>query len=239
VWDAIKTAVSTAINSVKSTISNVIDGIKATWSAGWDTLKQTVNTAMDAVKQAVSNAVQAVSDTVGKVATAIGTVKDKVTSALSGAGSWLVSSGKAIIQGLVDGITGMIGRAKDAISGVMQGIRNFLPFSPAKEGPFSGKGWTPYSGRAITEGLADGMEQRISRVRSAALAMTKAAQVGDLSLGYGDDSYGADFSAVNRDNAPVIVQGNVGYNPEELADAIAIRKKQAAIAAGMDMVQVR
>lgn len=52
----------------------------------------------------------------------------------------------------------MIGAAGKAISGVMSRIRSFLPFSPAKRGPFSGHGWTPYSGKALVEGLAEGMD---------------------------------------------------------------------------------
>lgn len=239
VWNAIQSAISSAINAVRSVITSVLSFVQSYWSSSWNTLRSVVSSVWSAIQSAVSGAVSAVQNTIGQIASAISGVRDRVMGAIGNAGSWLVDSGRKIIQGLIDGITGMIGRAKDAIGNVMGSIRAFLPFSPAKEGPFSGKGWTPYSGRALTEGLADGIESRVSRVKKAALAMTRAAQVGDLSLGFDDGDYGVDMSGTNIDRSPVIVQGNVGYNPQQIADAIHIKKRQAALVAGMDMVQVR
>lgn len=69
-----------------------------------------------------------------------------------------LDAGRAIIQGIIDGIEGMINNAKNAISGVVDAIASFLPHSPAKQGAFSGRGWTPYAGRAIVQGLAEGIE---------------------------------------------------------------------------------
>lgn len=70
-----------------------------------------------------------------------------------------LSAGQSIVQGLIDGITGMIGAAGSAIGSVVDAIASYLPHSPAKRGPFSGKGWTPYSGRAIVHGLAEGIAE--------------------------------------------------------------------------------
>jgi hypothetical protein len=76
-----------------------------------------------------------------------------------------------------------IGGAKDRISGGILSIRNLFPFSPAKEGPFSGRGWTTYSGQAIAEGLAAGMLARGGLVYSAADTLTRAAQIGPSGFG--------------------------------------------------------
>ncbi|MCL7660572.1 hypothetical protein M8360_34925, partial [Klebsiella pneumoniae] len=54
-------------------------------------------------------------------------------------------------------------------------IRNFFPFSPAKEGPFSGKGYTLYSGRALTSDFAKGMSMAEADVVRQAEAITRAA----------------------------------------------------------------
>jgi phage-related protein len=72
----------------------------------------------------------------------------------------LFRAGSSIIQGLVDGIKAKIGAVTNAVGGVLSAARNLLPFSPAKEGPFSGKGWSLYSGRSISEALAQGIEDR-------------------------------------------------------------------------------
>lgn len=53
----------------------------------------------------------------------------------------------------------MISKAGSAIKGVMDTISSFIPHSPAKRGPFSGSGWTPHRGRAIVEGLVEGMDK--------------------------------------------------------------------------------
>ena len=87
-------------------------------------------------------------------------VPKQIVSVLSSVPSMMVSSGKKIIQGLIDGIKSMAGAAAGAVSDLLSGVRKYLPFSPAKKGPFSGHGWTLYSGRSIVEALAEGAAQR-------------------------------------------------------------------------------
>lgn len=95
----------------------------------------------------------------GKAAEAASTFGSNLISGLMGIIGQAQSAGSAIVQGLIDGIMGMIGAAGDAIGSVVDRIASFLPHSPAKRGPFSGKGWTPYSGRAIVHGLAEGIAE--------------------------------------------------------------------------------
>lgn len=95
----------------------------------------------------------------GKAAEAASTFGSNLINGLMGIVGQAQSAGSAIVQGLIDGIMGMIGAAGDAIGNVVDRIASFLPHSPAKRGPFSGKGWTPYSGRAIVHGLAEGIAE--------------------------------------------------------------------------------
>ena len=95
----------------------------------------------------------------GKAAEAASTFGSTLINGLMGIIGQAQSAGSAIVQGLIDGIMGMIGAAGDAIGSVVDRIASFLPHSPAKRGPFSGKGWTPYSGRAIVHGLAEGIAE--------------------------------------------------------------------------------
>ena len=94
-----------------------------------------------------------------KAAEAASTFGSNLIGGLRGIVAQAQSAGQAIIQGVIDGITGMIGAAGSAIEGVLSTIASYLPHSPAKRGPFSGKGWTPYSGRAIVHGLAEGIAE--------------------------------------------------------------------------------
>ena len=120
------------------------------------------------ISQLPGNVSGFLSSVIGAVAGWAGQMASQAAQAASNFGSSLIdglygivgsamSAGQAIIQGVIDGITGMIGSAGDAIEGVLSTIASYLPHSPAKRGPFSGRGWTPYSGRAIVSGLAEGI----------------------------------------------------------------------------------
>jgi hypothetical protein len=78
-------------------------------------------------------------------AAVLGTIHDVSTSLNSffdDAGTWLVDSGRALIQGFINGITQMTKPLGDAVSGVLEWAAGFFPHSPAERGPFAGKGWT-------------------------------------------------------------------------------------------------
>ncbi|QBP31049.1 tape measure protein [Mycobacterium phage Refuge] len=107
------------------------------------------------VAEWVSGFAQGASDIAAKAAELPGMVK----SALGDLGSFLVSSGKALVSGFIDGIKSMFGAVKDAASGLMNAVKSFFPHSPAPEGPFSGSGWTAVgkSGEAIGGAFADGI----------------------------------------------------------------------------------
>ncbi|GAB4584399.1 hypothetical protein [Nocardia sp. IFM 10818] len=96
--------------------------------------------------------------------------------ALGDLGSLLLESGKALIQGFIDGIKAMLGKVKDAASSIVSAARDFFPFSPAKEGPFSGQGWVLYSGQSIGEAFAEGMTDQQKSVVNAAKSIMQAAK---------------------------------------------------------------
>ena len=150
IWQAIKAAFTGIWEAIKAAISGGLNTIKSLWNAAWNGIKTAFTSIWDGIKTAASNGINGVLNTISGI-------KDKITGFFSGAGSWLTSAGRNIIQGLIDGITGMISAAGNAISSVVDKISSFLPHSPAKEGPFSGHGWTPYRGQALIQGLAQGI----------------------------------------------------------------------------------
>jgi len=102
----------------------------------------------------------------------------KIIGAIGNIGSSLYQSGRALIQGFWDGMRSVVDAMIGWVSSKLGAIRNLLPFSPAKEGPFSGRGWVLYSGRALMEGFAEGIDQRVKMVRAAtARALSGAADV--------------------------------------------------------------
>src|SRR5690606_36751766 len=87
----------------------------------------------------------------------VGKLPRRAVEALGNVGRALFESGKALIQGFIDGIQSMVSAVGNAVSGVLDFVGGFFPNSPAKRGPFSGRGWTLYSGRAVVEDFAAGM----------------------------------------------------------------------------------
>nr|DAS16111.1 MAG TPA: tail tape measure [Caudoviricetes sp.] len=149
------------------------------------TLVQNIPKIISAGIQILVGLVTGIVQAIPQIGGAIAQVGSSILSAVAGFPRMLFESGKKIISGLIDGIKSMFSSAKNAVSGLLSGIRNLLPFSPAKEGPFSGKGWTLYSGMSIAEALADGMQRR-GHLFKEAVAETMAAgqaQIRDLEAG--------------------------------------------------------
>lgn len=95
----------------------------------------------------------------------------RAKSALGDMGRVLLGAGKALIQGFINGIKNMLGSVRDAASSVVSAARDYFPFSPAKKGPFSGRGYTTYSGLAMINDFRKGIEAGAPGVQSALTSM--------------------------------------------------------------------
>ena len=142
VWTGIQSVVSVAINAVKSIISSALGTIRSVWDSCWNGIKGAFKSIWNGIKSGAKGGIDAVYNTVTGI-------KGKITGFFSGAGSWLVASGRALLNGLKRGIEGAVGSVTSAVSGALSKIRGLFPFSPAKWGPFSGHGYTTYSGAAL------------------------------------------------------------------------------------------
>ena len=151
-WGQIKTFISGAVKNVLA----AIEWIKAIPSK----LSAWFGQAKDAAVTKLSSLVEWVKSLPGKIIGALGNV-----------GRMLYNSGASIIQGLIDGIKSMVGRVTGAVGDLLSKARDLLPFSPAKEGPFSGKGWTLYSGRSIPQAFAQGVDDEARRPADAVRRM--------------------------------------------------------------------
>lgn len=93
-------------------------------------------------------------------------------------GSLLVSSGKSLLSGFVSGIKQGFSNALGAVKSGLSSIRSFFPFSPAKRGPFSGRGYTTYSGKALMGDFAKSIRAETGNVVAATEEALGAAQSG-------------------------------------------------------------
>lgn len=126
-WEGIKTVISGALDVIKSTISNIWDGIKNTISDIVNNIKDTISDIFNSLKGIVSDAFNNVKDAVKEG-------MDKAYTAVTDKIKDFFNAGKNIVTSIADGIKEATRFVTDAISNVTQKIRDFLPFSPAKEG---------------------------------------------------------------------------------------------------------
>lgn len=143
VWDGIKNAVTTIWNAISSFISGAWSAftgfVSSTWeniknliSNAWEAIKATTQAVWEAIKTAIANAVQAMVSKLQEFASSVKAKIDEawnhvkqfpqnIRNAFSNAGQWLVNAGKAIIQGLINGIKSMAGAVGNAIRNVLPG----------------------------------------------------------------------------------------------------------------------
>lgn len=150
VWNGIQSIVSGAINAVSGVISSVLSGIGGIFSNVWNGIKGTVSSAWSGITSAVSSGVRSMMNF-------ITSIPSRIMGVFSGAGSWLLSAGRNIIQGLINGITNAIGGAisavKNAVSGIIDGAKSLLGIaSPSKV-------FDREIGRMIPAGLGRGVSE--------------------------------------------------------------------------------
>ncbi|WP_102335749.1 hypothetical protein [Salimicrobium jeotgali] len=137
---------------IRSLVSDKVEQIRFTISEKFEQAKQAISDKINQAKTAAVNTVNrlktslvntferirsAISDKIKSVKEAIKSGLEAALSFVKGMGSKFLSAGKGLITQMAKGITGAIGKVTGAVKGIAQKARNFLPFSPAKEGPLS------------------------------------------------------------------------------------------------------
>lgn len=110
VFKGIRVIIVTVINVIKDIIGFVLAIIRGDWGEAFDRLKSIAKTALNFVVTTI----RGILGNLPKI---------------------FLDAGKNIITSLVRGIKNSVNLVKNAVTGVVDTIRRFLPFSPAKEGP--------------------------------------------------------------------------------------------------------
>jgi len=160
VMGPIQDIISGVIEYIGGVIDTFIGLITGDWDRFWSGIKSMAKGALDILLGVIEGALKLV------VEFFIG-LPVRILSVFGDTGRILSESGRKLVQGFIDGIGSMIQKVKDKAASVVQAVRDFFPFSPAKVGPFSGTGYTTYSGRALMEDWAKGMEQGAPRALAA------------------------------------------------------------------------
>lgn len=139
-----------AFEDLKGGIAQIGHDIAELWRSLWDTMSTKVSST--------------VAGTVGFVRG----LPAQITAAVGNLGTLLFDAGRNVVQGLIDGIKSKLGSLASMASQMAGTIRNYLPSSPAKEGPLSGSGNPFNSGQSIAAMLAAGVQSELPAVATAA-----------------------------------------------------------------------
>lgn len=161
ILDFIVNTITGAFDVVMHIFENLAKMLVDIWNNLWGGIGDFVVGAWNGITKAIG-------DGVGAAVEFVKAMPGKIMDGLGNLGGMLVDSGKALIGGFIDGIKGMIGSAKDAVGGVLKAIGDFFPHSPAKVGPFSGRGYTTYSGKALIGDFAGAIRAGRDQVAEAA-----------------------------------------------------------------------
>ena len=133
------------VNSLP-TLLNAFVSVVTSIAANFPSIFMAVVNAIPAI---IGNIARAFAGLGGRILSQISDIPSRIMGLFSGAGSWLLESGAALMNGFKNGILGAVENVKSAVKGALQKVRDFFPFSPAKVGPFSGSGYTSVSGEHL------------------------------------------------------------------------------------------
>lgn len=218
VWDTLTTSASAAWNGVVAVVSGAVAGITGTvsnignaLSAAWSNLGSIASTAWQAVVSAVTtamaNAVSAVVQGAGQVVSEVAALGGKVTAAAANFGSLLVDAGKALIQGLINGIGSLadaaVQKAKDIATSVANAVKGALGIhSPSVV--FHG------IGEQTMAGLANGLDEGSKSVLDKAKSISD--ELGKAIVGPGNKKFGVDLGLDSSgDTVNKVLSASAGF----------------------------
>ena len=166
--EAAKTTASSAWDAIKTNVKSATDAIKTNAKTGFDAVKNTVQTAMNNVKTAISNVWNSIIQSIGGAMT---NAYNAVVNGFKGIITFFTSLpqqainwGRDLIQGFINGITGMFSALGSTIQNVASSVASFLHFSAPDEGPLADyETWMP----DFMKGLAQGIEKSRGLVQAA------------------------------------------------------------------------
>lgn len=181
--------------------------------------RNTIDNLVRNIKQAFENMKNAISNTVGNIRDAIVDGIQRAVDFITELPGRAVGWGRDFIQGLVDGIWGMIGSVVDAVSSVANTITRYLHFSRPDIGPLRQyEEWMP----DMINGMAKGIRENAWQLEDALNAATSNLQT-NVNVASLPASGGMSMGAVN-----ITINAAPGMDVNALADAVAYKIQSMA-----------
>lgn len=183
-WEAIKQIFLAVLAVIVNFAAAVWETIKLLFSMGLSAISAVWNSVWGAISSffiGIWNGIVSFLDgiwnnIVAGVTGAISTVKTTIVEGLTAAINWIkslpesaVKWGSDIIDGIVKGIKGAIGKVGDAVKGIAEKITSFLHFSVPDEGPLTDyESWMPDFMQGLAKGIGDNDYLVLDKVRNMA-----------------------------------------------------------------------
>lgn len=226
-WENIKQFFADLWNGILNILGTILTGIwnvvSSVWSKIWEIVSNIATGIWESVTTAFTNMWNGITTTVGNI-------KQSIVDGFTAAIDWIKSLpaqalqwGADIINNIVEGIKGAVGKVGEAVSGVAGKIKGFLGFSEPDEGPLSDfHTYMPDMIALMTQGINAGKD----KVRGALEALT-----GDMSLmaNVGIVSPSTAASTVGSSNISKSVVQNVNINNKFEGDRAGQQKSAAAM----------
>lgn len=181
--------------------------------------RNTIDNLVRNIKQAFENMKNAISNTVGNIRDAIVNGIQRAVDFITELPGRAVGWGRDFIQGLVDGIWGMIGSVVDAVSNVASTITSYLHFSRPDVGPLRQyEEWMP----DMLNGMAKGIRENAWQLENALNTATSNLQT-NVNVASLPASGGMNMGAVN-----ITINAAPGMDVNALADAVAYKIQSMA-----------
>jgi phage-related minor tail protein len=178
-WDTIKEFFSSLWSTVAGIISGAWNWIVGLVQGGIDRAKGYIYWLAGLGGMVANWFGGMVSAAAGQINSLIGWVAGipgRVLGALGNLAGLLFGAGVSLISGFLNGLVARWNQLMAWARSAMAQLRALWPFSPAKEGPFSGRGYVTYSGQALTSDFAKSIVAGVPTVLDAVRGLMGAAQ---------------------------------------------------------------
>ena len=155
-WEAIKVVTGAAWQAVKLTVTTVWNHVYNVVAAVWNLISGLFKTALQLLTGDWAGAWETIKTTFTNVLANVKAIFTGWLDWLTGLGDIFLQAGSGLIDAFWAGIQAAWSRLEDGFTGLLEGLRDLLPFSDAAEGPLSE---LTRSGRSLLPTFASGISQ--------------------------------------------------------------------------------
>ncbi len=171
VFPVIATVIMETLDIILATVSLFLSILTGDWDTAWASLSEIVNSHLTIIVTIISSMISPLQSTFTSLWSGLTGIVTKAWSGITGAlnsifngivrsinslASQMYRAGQNVMSNLVSGIRSKISSAVSAVRSAASQIRNYFPFSPAKEGPLKKlPNWDAFFADPILESTKD------------------------------------------------------------------------------------